>query len=295
MNGITFSHPELPTLALRLAPTEVDWTYNLVTSETNTYAGQVVQILSVNFDNFIVQGKFGRESRGDYARNGDTWTRKNAPSTRGGKYGPGLTQMTEWFKHYFSIASQGIQGQDNYNEAPVTVTYQGAYNIAVDTNKTETSWKVYPVDFPSYKISNDNVSPEWKLTCQVYEAPKALTAQTMEDAISRLSYTPLYQPGGRWSDPQPKGTSPTQAQLRLAAKEALDALSASVDHFITLLPTYTESDLNDLLQRGFSAPATVATKAKAKRVAKTGDPFGTDILPGIIDPTKINDFPQGSG
>lgn len=278
MAGVVFSHPHLPILSLRLAPTEVDWAYNLVTSETSTYAGQVVQILSVNFENFTITGRFGKEGRNDYTLRNGTWMRDNAPSTTTtSKYGAGLTQMTEWFKSYFAVASQGLPGEDNYSETPVTITYQGTNEAPVDDGRTESTWKVYPIGFPSYRIANDNFAPEWKVECQVYEAPQTLTAQVMEDAISRLSYSPLFQPGSKWSDPQPEFTGPnaTQAQLRKAAQKALDATLANVDHFQTQLPAYTESDIADLLARGFSAPTTATTKATAKKAnTLTGDPFG---------------------
>lgn len=288
MAGTIFSHPLITNdLVLRLAPTEVDWSYNLVTSSTDTYAGQVVQLLSINFENFVVVGRFGRESRDDYHRNGDAWVRNSAPSTTASSqtYGPGLTQMTEWFKYYFSIASQG-NGKDNYSEQPVTVTYQGSSDIGVDDNKTELSWLVYPTSFPSYKIANDNFAPEWRVECQVYEAPKTIIQTTMDEAISRLEYKPLYQPGDIWSDPFSVGPNPSPAQLRQAAKDALNAALGDVDHFFTLLPTYTESDILDLLQRGFSAPVNTATKPtlpKQKSLTKSGDPFdSSDMIPGLV-------------
>lgn len=288
MAGTVFSHPLIPNdLVLRLAPTEVDWSYNLVTSETPTYAGQVVQVLSVNFESFIIVGRFGKEGRSDYTRQGDTWMRTTSPSTRPtSHYGPGLVQMTEWFKRYFSIASQG-QGDDNYSEQPVTVTYQGSSNIGIgDPDKGELHWKVYPTSFPSYRIANDNFAPEWRLECQVYEAPKTIVQTTMDEAISRLQYKPLYQPGSKWSDPSSLGPNPTPTELRKAAQDALNAALQGVDHFYQLLPTYTESDILDLLQHGFSSPVNTTTKPalpKANSIRKSGDPFSSSsMIPGLV-------------
>lgn len=284
MDGVTFSHPQLPVLGLRFAPMEVDWTFNLNTSETPTYAGQVIQILSVNFENFIISGQFGREGRSDYELKNGAWTRIASPSlTATSKYGPALTQMTEWFKSYFAIASQGTNGRDNFNEEPVTITYQGASHLPVDNNKLETSWKVYPTSFPSYKIANDNFAPTWRVECQVYEAPQEIVLATKDDAISRLTYAPLYQPGSKWSDPSPVGPNATQAQIRAAAEAALNNTLSSIDHFRQLLPTYTESDIENLLQRGFSTPAT-SSVSSAKKVTDSnqGDPFTTpSLIPGV--------------
>lgn len=292
MAGTVFSHPLIKNdLVLRLAPTEVDWSYNLVTSETPTYAGQVVQLLSINFDSFTAIGRFGREGRNDYRRENDAWIRKSSPSTRASSsYGPGLTQMTEWFKYYFSIASQG-NGGDNYSEQPVTITYQGASSIGVDDNKRELSWQIYPTSFPSYKIANDNFAPEWRVECQVYEAPKIIVQTTMDEAISRLEYKPLYQPGSQWSDPFSQGPNATPKQLRQAAQDALDATLKNVDHFFSLLPTYTESDILDLIQHGFSSPVNTTTKAtlpKQQSQVKSGDPFSSaDMIPGLV-PSPID-------
>jgi len=286
-----FSHPNLKTdLILRLDPTEVDWTYNLNTSETATYAGQVVQILSVNFESFVIQGRFGREARDDYTREGAALVRKpqGNPLTSGA-YGPGLFQMHEWFKQYFSIASQGINGQDNYNQSPVTVTYRGTYDIPVDDDKSETSWKVYPTSFPSFRIANDNFAPEWKVECQVYEAPSSISTSTIDEAIDRLQYQPLYQPGSKWSDPNPISGNPTPSQLRDAAQAVFNSLNQAADIFIQNLPTYTASDLEEMIVKGFSTPQSASVGSQAKPQQEvipgnlfSGDPFSLDqILPGV--------------
>lgn len=289
MSGVIFSHPIVSRkhgdLSLRLAPTEVDWSYELVTSETNTYAGQVIQLLSVNFKQFVISGRFGKESRSDYSRVQSRWVRNNSPSIHAtSSYGPGLTQMTEWFKYYFAVASQGVDG-DNYSESPITVSYKGSSSIGVgDDYKSELTWRVYPTSFPSYKIANDNFAPEWKVECAVEETPPSIHNAAKDEAISRLQYQPLYQPGSVWSDWTSTGKNPTPDELRKAAKEALTATETNIDHFYKLLPTYTESDILDMLQHGFSSPISTATKApasKAKKKLKSGSPFADNAFTGF--------------
>jgi hypothetical protein len=301
MAGVVFSHPNVPDplkpipLVLRFAPTEVDWTYNLLTSETNTYAGQVVQLLGVNFDSFTIQGRFGRDSRDDYElREGVAWTRKSPPSTLAGKYGPGLTQMMEWFKMYFQIASQGAGVDTNrYNQQPVTITYSGTYDTPADINKFESQWKVYPISFPSYRLANDNFAPEWKLECQVFEAPTFLVGQVMDEAISRLKYKPLYQPGSAWSDPFPisLGSHPTAAQERAAALSALNAVENVTDIFSTMLPTYTPSDVLAMIEQGFSHPVTPQSPSGTAAKAPTNkQPNDIPIVGVSIGSSGLGNF-----
>lgn len=286
MAGITFSHPEIGMLSLRLPPKEVDWTYNLNTSTTNTYAGQVVQILSVNFETLTIVGQFGKEGRDDYTRTTSALVRKQiANKNVFGKYGPGLAQMTEWFKEYFAIASQGVNGSDNYNEQPVTIIYQGASNIAVDTGKSESKWLVYPINFPSYKIANDNFAPEWRVEAQIYEAPSDISTEEIDAAIKRLSYDPLYQPGNKFSDPYPLGPNPIPKELQEAAKAAFEASKQRVDLFWEQLPALTETDILNLLKNGSSRPET-NKNSSAPKVTQRGetDPFAR----GLIEGTTLN-------
>ena len=60
MAGVRFQH-DVGTLDLRLPPTQVEWDYKLNTQTYQTYAGEVVQLLSVNFNKVSFQGQFGLE------------------------------------------------------------------------------------------------------------------------------------------------------------------------------------------------------------------------------------------
>src|SRR3954465_11882549 len=102
MPGIIFDHPRVGTLNLRLAPTSVEWTYNMNVRTYDTFAGQVVQVLSMNFGDFVIMGRFGRE--GPHGKNLDnnTITSRTAGELsdykNAGIYAVGLTQMTEYFR-----------------------------------------------------------------------------------------------------------------------------------------------------------------------------------------------------
>lgn len=302
--GITFSHPQLPTLALRLPPTEVDWSYNLLTYEQNTYAGQVVQVLGINFEKFTISGRFGRDGYGDYelgsnAQSGNAhyWQRKDPPTMTNST---GLTQMWTWFRNYMSIASQGVPKSksptnaliDNYNQQPVTITYQGGSDIPVDDNKNEMQWLVYPTNFPSFRIANDNFAPEWKVECEVYEAPRAITGHIMTEAIERLAYEPLYQPGNKWSDPYPVSPGDPKSKLDQNIYNAYENARKAADFFMQNLPGFPPQQIEKMIEQGFSnaidpagGQTTVQTPStKQVQVPKLqGDPFGPEggIVPDM--------------
>jgi len=300
--GCTFSHPELPTLYVAYAPVEVDWTYNLITMETNTYAGQVVQVLGVNFDRFTISGRFGRDGYEDYQANTKDsaatamwWERKNAPSFKDSK---GLTQMWTWFRSYMSIASQGISSggslaYEHYDQQPVTITYEGASHTPVDDNKSETTWRVYPINFPSFRIANDNFAPEWRVECQVYEAPRSLGPQIMQEAIKRLAYEPIYTPGNKFSDPNPHDPRDSQKKINQAALDAYESTLAAADFFMLNLPNFPPEDLSQMIIQGYSMPNIGNVPQHTKTDEASTDPFKTGgIAPDLAG---LNDTSDSAG
>ncbi len=292
--GVTFSHPQLPTLYVQYAPVEVDWSYNLITHETNTYAGQVIQVLGVNFDRFTISGRFGNEGNKDYTR-GESWIhRNNAPTIANSS---GITQMWTWFRTYMSIASQGVprssgisNAYDNYNQQPVTITYEGTYDdILIDDNKSEISWRVYPVNFPSFKISNENFAPEWRVECQVYEAPKPLSGQIMTEAIERLEYKPLYAPGSKWSDPNPHDPRDSQKEINKAALDAFEATLTAADFFMQELANFPPEQLEQMLIQGYSMPDIGQIPKHTRTDPEGNDPFqGGGLVPDVAGINSAN-------
>jgi hypothetical protein len=116
------------------------------TSTTDTYGGQVVQVLSVSFDKVVFTGQFGKE--GPHGKELVTieGTRELQDRPRSqftdwrstSKYAVGLTQMAEYFRQYFQAASQGSDKRGiNYNQDPVIIKYEGAPGIPIDVNKTQ--------------------------------------------------------------------------------------------------------------------------------------------------------------
>jgi hypothetical protein len=254
--GVTHS------LNLRLDPYAVDWTYTLNTQSIDTYAGQVIQILSVKIDTLTIQGQFGKEGpfgkkqvkAGFKDRNKFTHTTDGLAPTDideqwnvgTGPYAVGLTQMTEFFRTYFAISAQGSDAQaDNvsnrYLQIPMTLSYPG-----------RTWGQIIPSQFPSYKRANDNFAPEWRVISQVVEAPTDLLDDLKNSAIDRLNSIIL--PKDRvirnpFSDPL----------VSLAGAERNNAIL--VNKFKALLPEFTTGELQDMFWKDITLPAAIGGAA----------------------------------
>lgn len=300
--GVVFSHPNIKgDLVVRLAPTDVQWSYQLNTSVQNTYGGQVVQVLSVAFDKLTITGKFGKEGpHGVKKENGRYVRRTSSDWNTKYTYGVGLIQMTEWFKEYFQLASQGEKGSGSYNEKPVSVTYQGGIGkIPVDEGKSEIKWQVYPVSFPSYKRSNEDFAPEWRIECEVYEAPGAIKSLEKDTAIDRLKRASLYTPMNKYSDPiaqflpesyQSKNAAVRNKLIDDALARASERLDATIDFYTEMIPALDIEDIRYLLNQGGSLANDITQDKKPKTTARV-----KEAEPKASDPYRDTDkFFMGS-
>lgn len=252
MTAITFQHPNVGVLKLRLAPVSISWTYNMNTNVIDTYAGQVIQLLSINFNQLILEGRFGKEGpHGKRIRNNRIRNRRVGEFRHfktNGRLAVGLTQMAEYFQRYFSVASQGRDRFEagHYDQRPITLRYRGALDSA------ERKWVVYPTNFPSFKRSLEDFAPEWRVEFEVVEPDWQIKTTSMNDQIKRLRAAVGYQPFSPYSDPlgatlpaNPKKR--TKAAIAKAVEQAHMLNDAVSDHFRSMLPAVTEEDLNELI------------------------------------------------
>jgi hypothetical protein len=300
MAGVVFTHPnnDIGDLRLRLAPTSVKWETNLVTNRIQTYAGEVVQVLGINFGDLVIAGRFGhegphgakrrwkivRDRKGHRHKVHTGWKERqdffpdlpysypaNEPELKG------LTQMTQYFRTYFAVASQGgdyagaTLTHGMYDQRFMNLSYGGA------TDDFERHWKVYPKSFPSYRRSNEDFAPEWQLTCQVVEPDFAIRTSEMLKSIARLKQNTGYRVLNPFSDPlaDPRLQGKTLAQRKLS----LDQVNKQVDDWIGgLLPAYSSGDLNQLIHAGASIVgqynAELGQIAKKAAKKKHGKPKG---------------------
>jgi hypothetical protein len=260
MSGVTFSYKKWGrenSLFIRLDPYEVSWTYSLNTNVQNTYAGQVIQILSAKIDTLTIKGKLGLEgpwgrqlqAAGYTDRQGFTlpqtgyaptppeqqwdWRNRDNPLTTG------LTQITEYFREYFAVSSQGGDQLTvgNYQELPMSLTYLDRH------------WPtVIPTQFPSYRRSLENFAPEWELTAQVIQAPTDLQESLLTDAVNRLNVVVGYP------DPSKNPFSDPLADPKSPASETATSI---VNNWRSLLPEFTQGQILDLIWKDVTIPTTV--------------------------------------
>lgn len=277
MNGVVFSHPhkDIGNLHLRLPPTSVEWTVKLNTQVTDTFGGQVVQVLSTSYDKLVIEGQFGKESaHGMEIRHGRLVERdpsgyfdlgsRNRPR-RGGTakqpYEIGLTQMAAYFRRYFSVATAGgdhfspggdfVRGA--YNQQYMKLSYKG------NLEDFERNWLVYPTSFPSYRRSNEDFAPEWRVEFEVVQPDFFIDTSNKLKAIERLKKNTGYRPINPFSDPlaleiQESGKKGGTRIVKLT-KDQLDELNTNVfDYYGSMLNTPSPADLEELIQMGASMP-----------------------------------------
>lgn len=267
MAGVTFIHPNIDVgvLHLRLPPTLVEWTFKLNTQVTDTFGGQVIQILSTSYDGLVIEGRFGKEGpHGANINSKGQWDERDPEGfyalgkRRGGTgtkaYEIGLSQMMQYFRRYFSVATAGgdhltpngsfVRGA--YNQQYMQLAYEG--NI----EDYERNWLVYPVSFPSFKRTNEDFAPAWRVECQVVEPDFFIDTQNKLKEIDRLRKNVGYRPLNPFSDPLAQTIDPKtkggQQRIVKLTKAQLDELNTSVfDYYGSMLPTLTPDNLTELI------------------------------------------------
>lgn len=244
------------TLTLRHNPTEVLWTYNVNTRSYDTYGGQVIQVLSVNIDKLTIEGQFGREGPYGYkVQQGQKITSSLSEQfVYQGNQFPGLHAMTEFFREYFAIVSQGGDRQNPgaYIQVPMTLAYGTTYTDIVDGEEIigitqpyagARAWKVTPTTFPSFRRSNEDFAPEWRVECEVVEADGTIAVKEKQDALARLQEAVGYEVRNPFSDP--------------AANPAWnldDVTDRIVNQFRSILPKITKGDLENMIWQNITVP-----------------------------------------
>lgn len=258
--GVSFTYDvsgQTYALNLRLDPYNVQWTYNVNTAQYDTYGGQVIQILSVNIDQLVIEGKLGREGPFGVDKNGGRsqrdprwggivpprgWITKDttAQFDYNGETYPGLHAMVDFFREYFARASQGgdPQAPGRFLQIPITLTY-GAGPFPEEIRQ----WQVTPVNFPSFKRSNDNFAPDWRVECQVVQADNQITTMEKQAAITRLQDAIGWTAKNPFSDP-----------LANPGTNTSEITSQIVSQFRNILPKFTQGDLEGMVWQNISVP-----------------------------------------
>jgi len=280
---ISFYHPNLNNgkkLFLRLSPTRVEWTYHINTNIENTYGGQVVQILGINYDKLTIEGRFGLEGPHGHQANGsessDLWNYSKS-SGNFSDYSIGLTQLTSYFKDYFDIASQGASTRvsGHFNQVPMSVTYTGYIDATEGNSDTPAGestamWSVYPTSFPSYSRAITEFAPEWRVEFEVEEADSNIDTYSVVAEMDRIREGVGYNSSNKFSDPYAQAQS-TDAQgntklinLGFSIPSPVDGVTANFSQF---LPTLGLKGLNGVIE-DTSGPLTKNVSRTAAVVLK---------------------------
>jgi hypothetical protein len=147
-HNIVFTHPNIAeSLVITTGANRISWAYNLVTQAYPTYAGEVVQVLSVNIDNLEITG--------------DVRSYKE------------MEKIYRWFLLYLQKATQG-NNQDAYVSQPVKMEYP------------HRGWTLFikPIALPGMRYGRDVVIPTWTMTAHVEDPDPEQRALTIDHAIN---------------------------------------------------------------------------------------------------------------
>jgi len=255
--SFSYKHPQedtARTLSLRLNPYNVEFPYSLNTAVIDTYGGQVVQVLSVKIDSLVIEGQFGKEGPwgakivdpGFVDRRGQVYPAGGlAPKDIGeqwnntaGQYGIGLTQMTDYFREYFAVSTQGADAEvtGHYIQVPMELSYEGRNE----------PWLIIPNSFPSYRRSNEDFAPMWRVQAMVWEAPEDLQRAVKVDAINRLNAAIGYRARNPYSDPL------------LSVGDAEKMNKRIVNNFKNLMPAFSQGQIEDMIWKDITVPYMVS-------------------------------------
>jgi hypothetical protein len=229
------------TITLYLSPNNVSWDYNLKTSVINTYGGQVVQILGVSIDNLTIEGFFGSEgmwgfntdSRGNFVN--ERFNNSDIKTWKDGKMASGLYQLSEWFKMYFYRITQA----GNFNKEYMVFKYP----------HMGWEWNIRPLDFPRIRFANDELLPQWRITCDFIEDLQSNFTQEVtksaKSALGRMRNNVGFSEFIEWSTP-----------IYNTKKDRAKVASEIGAKYSELLGSdFSEKEIQTLITRGFSYPA----------------------------------------
>lgn len=222
---VVFSHPAVTPnkLVLTIKPDQITWAYGLNTSNYDTYGGEVVQILSMFFDDMTISGTCRSYST--------------------------LEQIYAWFLQYMQIATQGNKGKGSYNARPVIFSYP------------HRGWEfsIYPKSLPGFRYGTEVVAPTWTVQAAVVEAPADLKSLIMsEAAMAGTAIQGEFEPFGKatamigYYEDNPWSGVTDQAYQKGAVK---DQYSKLADYYNNLIPAWLESDDFHALSANYSKPA----------------------------------------
>lgn len=228
---VMFVHPYVRDGAPLLINTGADmirWAYSLNTASWPTYAGEVVQILSVAIDDVTITG-----TAHSYEE---------------------IENIYSYFLEYIQIASQGkgqdaVAGVTAYNQLPMIMRY--------DTR----GWtmRVVPRTLPGFRKGRDVVAPEWQIQAYVVDdyADVEELKNLVLDGISVqgqdfvLTGETGYNPNNPWSDPFPEN----KGKVDFDPTKTRSVWNDYGDYFNKIIPSWLDGDFSSVTSLFGAKPA----------------------------------------
>lgn len=261
MSEVVFTHPDidLPSLRVAVKPDSIFWSYGLNTANYPTYGGEVVQILSVYFDDLEITGMIQGY--------------------------PELEKIYRWFIRYFQLATQGNSGRGSYNTDPVIMNYP----------ERQWSFRLYPKSLPGFKYGRDVVVPQWKVVAAVDEpnahSPGSLSSLIISDTTQKFIESEGIQLFGKataeigFNRTDPFSGYTPQDYKKGTVRDAYGKLADSYTK--TFLPSYLTGDFKDLTA-DYSKPMFLRDALHpGEALAEASDPI--TVNPGVAKAKKIAD------
>lgn len=244
---VTFSHPALTPLTVEIQPDQVVWSYGLNTANFATYGGEVMQILSMYFDDMTISGTITT-----YAE---------------------MERIFKWFVRYMQIATAGNAGNGSYDTRPVTFSY----------HHRGWSFDLYPRQAPSFTYGTEVVAPTWTVISAVAEPEPELanammtqiTAEQWEmegggllalndsGTVSMDFFSEMRTPGIGYKEENPFSTPSAKKFKR---KVAVDGTTELADFFNDIVGAYADGDFSSIRA---SKPPDSATGKAGEAVKET--------------------------
>lgn len=260
----SFSHPSCDPekITLDLAPSGVTWTYNLNSNVIDTYGGQVVQILGVNVQNLTIKGNFGGpdpqwgvRSMNDVYNEGDPkftgfsrWSGTNPWPWVNRVSANGIRQMADWFRQYFTNATQGV---GNYK------TFEAFDERVMWFDFPARNWHIpiRPRSFPKVRVSNDEIAPEW-----IIEADFVESFESSRDFIDDVTTLANERLGSLRAGIGFQKNNPFSEFTDISTLEDL-ATGIIKNYQDSVLNGLSEDEISELITFGFSYPPGVYGRA----------------------------------
>lgn len=239
MSAVSFSHPLLGPLNISVNPDQVTWAYGLNTVSYPTYGGEVVQILSVYFDDVTISGTVST-----YAE---------------------MELIYSWFIAYMQFATQG-RDHPHHDQHPVTFSYP------------ERNWvfQLWPKSLPNFKYGREIVAPTWSVISAVSELagaePNSLSnliknasfdTKTADIALFGKATADFGRTGdltkNPWASPDSDPTKPKDMTVAAWLSKEATQLGDSFGHFLSSYQANATLTLPQFSKLGISKPAPAAT------------------------------------